>query len=597
MNAERATTLSVQSAAATGATSELEKEFALLKAQMELAQSETNRLLLFESVGDKRWLDDFGTCQLIQSRLENAKAGGKSEWTVAELEKSVETMKDKLKADYDHWLVTQQFRSRYLELAIAQTRSLTASNPVTNSRASVIADDEEQEIRRIQQMIQNSPDLINARVNTPTGQGNTPLVTAAYSGWLKVAAYLLEHGADINAGGGEALISAIRVGNRAMVEFLLSHGANVNSKDESINGWGTSGQTALHIAASKNFQAVTEVLLANKADVNAQDNLGNTALSLAAKNGQAKIIKMLLDAGASPNQENNDGRTPLSFAVESGSPEIIKMLLAAKADPNGGKLDVPLLVAIHSKDVTTAELLLQAGANLNAKGEDDWQPSTLGAYGRPMGRGWETPLSLAVSTKQLPMIQLLLKYKADPNDSQTDGSPLLFNALSDTNILKILLEAGTKVDVRDATGPTYNGKSYSWTPLMFAIANRYSADTVKILLQHGANPNLRDEYYGWTPLQFITWSGQLPDPKVLELLLDTQADPNARDNGGNTALSMLKQKMVESGISEQTKTQANQLADMLRQHGALDKLPDWDRITVSRPSDNFFTVGLSKRYK
>jgi len=32
---------------------------------------------------------------------------------------------------------------------------------------------------------------------------------------------------------------------------------------------------------------------------------------------------------------------------------------------------------------------------------------------------------------------------------------------------------------------------------------------------------------------------------------------------------------------------AAQIADLLHQHGALDKLPDWDYITVSRPSANF----------
>ncbi len=39
---------------------------------------------------------------------------------------------------------------------------------------------------------------------------------------------------------------------------------------------------------------------------------------------------------------------------------------------------------------------------------------------------------------------------------------------------------------------------------------------------------------------------------------------------------------------------AGQLADFLRQHGALDKLPDWDRITVSRPAANFSQAVFQK---
>src|ERR1017187_7012103 len=226
-----------------------------------------------------------------------------------------------------------------------------------------------------------------------------------------------------------------------MVEFLLSRGADINAI-----AW--QGKTPLHIAVEKNYPTVAEVLLANKADVNAQDDFGNNPLVPAAEKKQMKIIQALLAAGANPNLENKDGRTPFSFAAASGLPEIVKLFLAAKADPNGGKLDAPLLAAIHARDAVSAELLLQAGANPNAKGEDDWQPSILGAYGRSVGRGWETPIKLAVSSGQLAMVKLLLNFKADPNDSQSDGQSVLFHANSETNLLAALLAAGGKADAR-----------------------------------------------------------------------------------------------------------------------------------------------------
>src|ERR1035437_7941359 len=125
--------------------------------------------------------------------------------------------------------------------------------------------EEDKEIARIQNMILNSPDLINA----PGGDGNTTLKKAAYNGWPKVAVFLLDHGADVNAGGIPPLNCAATAGNRAMTEVLLSRGANVNSK-------GSLGKTPLHTAVEKKFPAVAEVLLANKADVNAQDDFGNT---------------------------------------------------------------------------------------------------------------------------------------------------------------------------------------------------------------------------------------------------------------------------------------------------------------------------------
>src|SRR5208282_4859024 len=135
----------------------------------------------------------------------------------------------------------------------------------------------------------------------------------------------------------------------------------------------------------------------------------------------------------------------LNAPAVGGSPEVVKLLLEAKADPNGGKRDAPLLCAIFNGSIESAELLLAAGAKPNAVGDLDLSPSRTTADFLNHQRHL-TPLWLAVYLNQPDMVQLLLKFKADPNDSQTDGQPLLFRALSDTNILEALLDAGAKVD-------------------------------------------------------------------------------------------------------------------------------------------------------
>lgn len=457
--------------------------------------------------------------------------------------------------------------------------------------------DEDREIQRIQQMIQDSPDLINA----PGSDGFTPLAGAAGHGWLKVAAYLLDHGAGVNAmcsqrfglGGRTPLVEAVNAGNKAMAKFLIDRGADINFR-------GQNGDTALHLAAQKGFPAVAEMLLAEHADINARNNSGRTPLLCAMQQEQTKIIQMLLAAGADPNTKDNsghtplsyaaqdknlavvqlllavkadpntedsDGRTPLSGAVAQGGPQIVQQLLAAKADPNAGTLDAPLLVAIRNKELATAEMLLTAGANANAVGSVD-----LGG-----GRRQDlTPLGLATSSDQPAMVQLLLKYHADPNNTETDSQSMLFSALQDTNLLAALLDAHAMVDPVSKDDP-------GWTPLD-AAASRNNAAAVELLLQHGANPNFRNSN-GDTPLHWA--ADRTADRRVFELLLADHADPNVRDRNGRTPLDELKTTLADSGAAPEKKAAAASLVDWLRQHGALDKLPDWDSITVSRPAANF----------
>ena len=103
-------------------------------------------------------------------------------------------------------------------------------------RAATLA--EAEEVKRIQAMIKDSPDLINAK----DPRGRTPLNIAAEAGQLTVATFLLDNGADVEAkvnDGRTPLHLAASAGHRAMVELLLKHKANVNATD---NG----GATPLH---------------------------------------------------------------------------------------------------------------------------------------------------------------------------------------------------------------------------------------------------------------------------------------------------------------------------------------------------------------
>jgi cytohesin len=74
------------------------------------------------------------------------------------------------------------------------------------------------------------------------------------------------------------------------VELLLANKADVNAKADN-------GGAPLHEAAYKGNREVAEVLLANKADVNAKDNAGNTPLHLAAASGNKDVAELLRHHG------------------------------------------------------------------------------------------------------------------------------------------------------------------------------------------------------------------------------------------------------------------------------------------------------------
>ena len=86
---------------------------------------------------------------------------------------------------------------------------------------------------------------------------------------------------------------------------------------------------------SKGVQPAVELLLAHKADLNVgRPQDGWTPLHEAAERGSKAIAELLLKAGADVNAKEKNGMTPLHLAVSRDQRELVELLLANKADPN-----------------------------------------------------------------------------------------------------------------------------------------------------------------------------------------------------------------------------------------------------------------------
>ena len=431
---------------------------------------------------------------------------------------------------------------RTAEMLGGQTARVVGKEASASTPASAATSRDADEVKRIQTLIKDSPDLINA----PDGVGETLLDTAAAKGNMGVVKLLLDSGAAVDGlqqPGLTALHYAAGNGHKAAVDLLLSKGAKPDTRTEG-------GVTALHLAARNGYESVVKALLAAGAPVNAKNtkqedhpaplgylhyrlaHSGQTPLHLAASAGFTGVVELLLAKGADADAVDDPGRTPLSYAVEGHYQLVVQLLLAAHANPNSGSCDLPLTEAAYYGDMPALKLLLANGADPNIS--TNLQGNFGGVYGSSaFGGGNVTPLAAAVSRQHPEAVAELIRAKADPNGSSPDGTPLVFPALGDVPTLKALLEGGA-----DPNRPGRQGAS----PLYQAVMEDKPA-AVEVLLAYKADVNAGRTDNGYTPLQIAADRAYKP---AAELLLKAGADVNAVNKDGWVALCLaVMQKHLE----------------------------------------------------
>jgi ankyrin repeat protein len=130
-------------------------------------------------------------------------------------------------------------------------------------------------------------------VNATDGDGNTALMIAVNRRDEQWTAFLLNQGADPNAGGRNGdtpLILASRIGFEQAVEWLLATGAKVD-------GTNKMGETALITAVVQRQAPIVKVLLSAGADPDKQDTAaGYSARDYAQRDPRARDILQLINA-------------------------------------------------------------------------------------------------------------------------------------------------------------------------------------------------------------------------------------------------------------------------------------------------------------
>jgi ankyrin repeat protein len=336
----------------------------------------------------------------------------------------------------------------------------------------------------------------------------TALSRAVSSGSYEIVKLLCERGAKLNVAIGKNEDSAFHyaVGYRdaRLVKLLLEHKADPDRKNDR-------GLTPLHITAVRGLIDKARVLLDFKADPNATTSDGATPLFFAAVLRHRDYCDFLLKRGtrldiytacalgktaegeallkANPKLARTRDRlrrTPLFWAARSGDAKLVERLLALGAEVDlhaprylltsnviaGPEVwdrdarksgETPLHLAAGEGYLKVVRLLLDKGADVNARDEED-----------------RTPLHLAAEHHHAAVVKFLLEKGAAHNRKDRSGDTPLHAASADTTCLKHLLAARADVNAVNIGGKT---------PLHLA-AYAGATDGAELLFAHGARLDL-----------------------------------------------------------------------------------------------------------
>ncbi|KAJ4864350.1 ankyrin repeats (3 copies) domain-containing protein [Trichoderma breve] len=344
----------------------------------------------------------------------------------------------------------------------------------------------------------------------------TPIHWASLEGHEAVVKLLLENDANPNPDDWDNEYSPLKLAvqndHTAVVRLLLEdEGFDLESQDKE-------GKTPLQRAAANGHDAVVRLLLLKGANLESKDSRGKTPLLEAAENGHDAVVQLLLQKGANLDIEDKWGRTPLVAAMEHNHEAAAKLLLGNSADleAEASSLGGLLIIAAEQGYYQIVELLLESGVNPNRKP---------GAN--------STALYSAAEGGHIETVRLLLNKGADPGyilEGHLGQETALDGAAEGGHgaVMRLLLDSGAtlgdKDDLREALD---SAAKYGRIPLLSA-ARRGHEETVKFLLECGADPNAHDAD-GTTPLAQAAEKGHA---EIVRLLLESGAKLERGKGGG-----------------------------------------------------------------
>ncbi len=278
--------------------------------------------------------------------------------------------------------------------------------------------------------------------------------------------------------------------NSASVRFLLQHGADPNAI-----GGEYPESVLMHAVAEGDAERVA-ILLDAGADIAFAGEHGYDVLMCAARRSDAHllpILDLLIDRGVPLSREDDAGASALTYASDDGRFEAVKRLLAAGADATGLSW-TPLMQAVALE--SAADLRAQLASSPDLSVRDDWKRTAwllsivadnvekagllLAAVANLGDAGWcgKTALVYAIEVGHLEMLRWLLAQGLEVDAADDFGKTALMQAASHGAVacVGLLLDAGADLNRTDDIGHN-------------ALAHAYLPEVVRLLVAAGADLN------------------------------------------------------------------------------------------------------------
>jgi ankyrin repeat protein len=468
------------------------------------------------------------------------------------------------------------------------------------------------------------------------GKTGDALIEAARTDDQSTVGNLLRQGADVNArdeDGTTALALAISHSNVAMAELLLGKGADPDLTNEL-------GVGPLSLAITNGSASIVELLISKGANPNVARENGETPLMTAARMGDTETMKLLLARGANVNaRDKKFGQTALMWAA--GRPAAVRLLVEHGADVRTvttawdvkytiyipttvtlGKTGIPwnnegaynsrkgglnaLFFAVQKHDLESAEILLNAGIDINGTSADGTTPLLAALYNWDSpdttfipGRGAPAPAGSSQQFRaDLAMARLLLDRGATLGTADGAGYTALHAAA--------LAVANATLGPEMRRGGAYGGKA---ALLTLGRANKPAPASqveealaiARRLLDAGADPNRQTLYPTAGPAGDVRLNPAPPgssalhiaassrNPELVKMMLQHGGNPNLVRKDGHTPFSVA----AMAGDLPVVKELVARGADLRLRYDPTEKIPDpVEPITLPRQKQTIMHIAV-----